>query len=140
MSGKVCVWARADSLVVVAQGGGGGLHFDTEPVIVVAPVEAPAAERAVAMALEASRRAPTDFALRPQPSPLLRIARVRSWKAFYESASACCFLYEENALLMSMVQLPARDGRGFEPNGEDPVAIDTERLGEAVIARLRAFG
>jgi hypothetical protein len=119
MSAEIAVYLRADQVIVVPQGGGGGHSWDAAPPLVVEP-EVAALAPALVEALAVSRDIRADGTepphdLRPSRSPVLRALGIGSYKEFFRGASHCS-LYEEVAggELLMFKSVPAKDRSGFD--------------------------
>jgi hypothetical protein len=140
MSAQVSIFLRDDQVILIPQGGGGGLSYDIEPSLVV-PAEAGKVGTAALQAIEISRQSQTEATpprTRASSAPVLKKLRLKSYKEFYRGASHC-YLYEENGVIFMLRFRPAQDGAGFDLASSQPETIDNrERLGEIVLECLKS--
>jgi hypothetical protein len=138
VNGNVGLYLRLDKVYVIPQGGGGGLYYDMEPIVVVPSSATAELDRAIRTALDASAKTAGQPLpdLRTRKSPVLSVAGVKTIKDFYAD-SAHAFLYTDAGRLHLLPFRPAPDGRGFEPAG-DAIAIDvTQPLASQILAALQ---
>jgi hypothetical protein len=137
VSAQVSFYLRDDRVFVVPQAGGGGFTFDVEPVMIVAPTDEEvhyAARQALAASAAVQGDTPPEGRYR---SPVLKAARVRSFREFYQG-STYCFLYQEESHFFILAFGPARDGKGFDLSTEPPRQVKhASSIGAEVLECLR---
>jgi hypothetical protein len=137
MNGFVNIYLRGDQIIIVPNGGGGGVFYEVEPVVVTQTVPQDVT-RAIVNALEVSAQA----SLQPFPdlrkyrSPVLSHLGLKSLRQFYQNIASSAVYRKQSAILIQP-RIPALDGKGFQRGSEALTVSDDTGLGIMVIETLQ---